>query len=414
MRFIKIPLVVGLVFCSTAVASAADRSQWNQWRGPDRTCVIAPTEWPALLDEKSLVEMYRVPLDASYSGPIVSADKVFVTETVNKEKEVVRALDRETGKELWQVEWPGAMTVPFFAASNGSWIRSTPIFDGEKLYVTGMVDELVALEGATGKVVWRIDFKKEFGTKGQTFGSVCSPLIDGGFLFVQTSGGLVKLDCGTGAIVWRSLKEDGGMMGGAFSSPVLATIRATKQLVVQTRAKLCGVDPDSGTELWSIEIPSFRDMNILTPTVIEDRIFTSSYGGGASMYEITKTDSGFAASQLWKNTTEAYMSSPVVVDGKIYMHLRNKRFSCIDPESGESLWRTTPFGDYWSIVANGSSLLVLDAAGDLLLVNANPTEYSEVSKRHVSDTSTWAHLAVADDQVFVRALDALIVYRWTK
>jgi outer membrane protein assembly factor BamB len=376
--------------------------------------VIAPTEWPALLDEKSLVEMYRVPLDASYSGPIVSADKVFVTETVNKEKEVVRALDRETGKELWQVEWPGAMTVPFFAASNGSWIRSTPIFDGEKLYVTGMVDELVALEGATGKVVWRIDFKKEFGTKGQTFGSVCSPLIDGGFLFMQTSGGLVKLDCGTGAIVWRSLKEDGGMMGGAFSSPVLATIRDTKQLVVQTRAKLCGVDPESGTELWSIEIPSFRDMNILTPTVIGDRIFTSSYGGGASMYEITKTDSGFAASQLWKNTTEAYMSSPVVVDGKIYMHLRNKRFSCIDPESGESLWRTTPFGDYWSIVANGSSLLVLDAAGDLLLVNANSTEYSEVSKRHVSDTSTWAHLAVADDQVFVRALDALIVYRWTK
>lgn len=412
MRFINAPLVAGLVFCSSALA--ADRSQWNQWRGPDRTGVIAPTEWPALLDEKSLVEMYRVPLDASYSGPIVSADKVFVTETVNKEKEVVRALDRETGKELWQVEWPGAMTVPFFAASNGSWIRSTPIFDGEKLYVTGMVDELVALEGATGKVVWRIDFKKEFGTKGQTFGSVCSPLIDGGFLFVQTSGGLVKLDCGTGAIVWRSLKEDGGMMGGAFSSPVLDTIRDTKQLVVQTRAKLCGVDPESGTELWSIEIPSFRDMNILTPTVIGDRIFTSSYGGGASMYEITKTDSGFAASQLWKNTTEAYMSSPVVVDGKIYMHLRNKRFSCIDPESGESLWRTTPFGDYWSIVANGSSLLVLDAAGDLLLVNANSTEYSEVSKRHVSDTSTWAHLAVADDQVFVRALDALIVYRWTK
>ena len=166
MRFINAPLVAGLVFCSSALA--ADRSQWNQWRGPDRTCVIAPTEWPALLDEKSLVEMYRVPLDASYSGPIVSADKVFVTETVNKEKEVVRALDRETGKEQWQVEWPGAMTVPFFAASNGSWIRSTPIFDGEKLYVTGMVDELVALEGATGKVVWRMDFKKEFGTMGRT------------------------------------------------------------------------------------------------------------------------------------------------------------------------------------------------------------------------------------------------------
>lgn len=413
--------ILSTLFCSLiitipAVLCAADRAEWTQWRGPSRTCAITADPWPETLDENSLVEMYRVPLQSSYSGPIVTADKVFVTETVDKEKEVVKALDRETGKELWNVEWPGAMTVPFFAASNGSWIRSTPIYDGKKLYVAGMVDELVALDGATGKEAWRIDFKKEFGTKGQTFGSVCSPLIDGGFLFVQTSGGLVKIDCSSGAIVWRSLKEEGGMMGGAFSSPVLSDVAGTRQLVVQTRARLCGVDAEKGTELWTIDIPSFRDMNILTPTVIGNRIFTSSYGGGATLYEIRKAAPGsateFEATQVWKNTTEAYMSSPVVVDEKIYLHLRNKRFSCIDPQSGESMWRTTPFGDYWSIVANGSKLLVLDSAGDLILINANPTEFSQLSSRHVSDASTWAHLAVADDQVFVRALDALIVYRW--
>lgn len=402
--------VAGLVL--PALAVAAERSEWTQWRGPDRTCAIPETVWPEKLDEQTLTELYRIPLQSSYSGPIVSKDKVFVTETVDKEKEVVRALDRDSGKELWQIEWPGAMTVPFFAASNGSWIRATPIYDGEKLYVVSMIDELSAIDGATGKEAWRIDFKKEYSTSGQTFGAVCSPLIENGFLFVQTSGGLAKIDCKTGAIVWTSLKEQGGMMGGAFSSPVLATILGSKQLVVQTRSKLCGVDPESGTELWSIAIPSFRDMNILTPTVIGDRIFTSSYGGGATMFEVKKTDAGFEVTQLWKNTTEAYMSSPVVVDEKIYLHLRNKRFSCLDPQTGESLWRTTPFGDYWSIVANGSKLLVLDAAGDLLLINANPAEYSELDKRHVSDASTWAHLAVADNQVFVRALDALIVYEW--
>ena len=48
----------------------------------------------------------------------------------------------------------------------------------------------------------------------------------------------------------------------------------------------------------------------------------------------------------------------------------------------------------------------------LRLVNANPTEYTKVDERHLTDTSTWAHLAVADNQVFVRSLDALIVYRW--
>ena len=130
------------------------------------------------------------------------------------------------------------------------------------------------------------------------------------------------------------------------------------------------------------------------------------------MLEVTHSDSGFAVRELWKNTTEAYMSSPVVVDNQIYLHLRNQRFSCIDPETGKSLWRTTPFGEYWSMATNRSQMLTLDERGDLRLINADPSEFSQVSERHVSDTSTWAHLAIADDQVFVRALDALIVFRW--
>ncbi|MDG1895346.1 MAG: hypothetical protein P8J37_10590 [Fuerstiella sp.] len=43
--------------------------------------------------------MFRVPLGESYSGPIVTADRVFVTETVGK-SEFVRALDRSTGNEV--------------------------------------------------------------------------------------------------------------------------------------------------------------------------------------------------------------------------------------------------------------------------------------------------------------------------
>ena len=401
------------VICCSPLLVVADRAEWTQWRGPDRQCAVpAGTEWPDTLDEATLVETYRIHLGPSYSGPIVAQDRVFVTETVNKQQEVVRALDRDSGRELWKVEWPGAMSVPFFAASNGSWIRATPVYDGLKLYVPGMLDVLVAIDGKSGKEAWRKDFLEEFGTVGQSFGFVCSPLIDGEFLYVQTSGGLVKIDRRTGATVWRGLKENGGMMGGSFSSPIMATIAGMKQLVVQTRSKLCGVGIDAGDELWSIAIPSFRDMNILTPTVLADRIFTSSYGGGARMLEVSRTDTGFAVKELWKNTTEAYMSSPAVVDGKIYLHLRNKRFSCIDPETGESLWRTTPFGAYWSLAVNGSKLLALDESGDLRLINANPTEFSQISERHVSDATTWAHLAVANDQVFVRALDALIVYRW--
>lgn len=401
------------VFALTAMAIGGERSEWTQWRGNSRTCTTtSPGPWPEKLQPENLKELYRVPLGPSYSGPIVTKDQVFVTETVDKKNEVTRALARDTGKELWKVEWPGSMTVPFFAASNGSWIRATPVYSDGRLFVPGIEDVLVALDGASGQELWRADFKQIFDTKGQTFGFVCSPLVDGGFLFVQTSGGLVKLNCANGEMAWRSLDESGGMMGGAFSSPMLAELAGLKQLVVQTRAKLCGVDPEGGKELWSVAIPSFRDMNILTPTILGDRIFTSSYGGGALMYEVTKSDSGFAVNEIWKNTTEAYMSSPVVIEGKIYLHLRNQRFCCLDPANGESLWRTTPFGKYWSMAVNGTRVLALDEVGDLILFDANPADYKELDRFHVSDSSTWAHLAVVDGQVFVRALDELVVYEW--
>ena len=159
----------------------------------------------------------------------MTADRVFVTETVEKETESVRALDRHTGAEIWKVKWPGAITVPFFAAANGSWIRSTPACDSNSLYVAGMRDVLVSLDIATGQERWRVDFAKEFDTDVESFGFVCSPLLDQGFVFVQTAGGLVKLDCRTGKIVWRSLRENGGMMGGAFSSPIIAELAANTQ-----------------------------------------------------------------------------------------------------------------------------------------------------------------------------------------
>lgn len=389
--------------------------QWIQWRGNARTCVV-PTErpWPAGLQNGVLNEVYRVPLGPGYSGPIVTTDRVFLTETVNKEKEVTRAVDRATGRQLWTIEWEGAMSVPFFAASNGSWIRATPAYDGTRLFVPGMLDVLIAIDGESGKEVWRQDFRKLFETGGQTFGFVCSPLIDGDHVIVQTSGGLVKLKCDTGELVWRSLKESGGMMGGAFSSPMLADVAGKRQLIVQTRAKLCGVDPQDGAELWSVAIPSFRDMNILTPTIIGDRIFTSCYGGGAVMYQIASQGAGFIVKELWKNTTEAYMSSPVVIDGAIYLHLRNQRLACLNPDTGEPYWRTTPFGKYWSMAVNQQQVLALDEAGDLILFTADTGEFRLADRVHVTDATAWAHLAVADEQVFVRALDELIVYRWAE
>jgi len=396
---------------SLSEAQAPATGAWPQWRGPSRTGQIEPTTWPDSLDESHLSEVWRVELGPSYSGPIVADGKVFVTETVDKQDERVTAYSVADGSKLWSVSWPGAMSVPFFAKANGDWIRATPAYADGRLYVAGMRDVLVCLDANDGHELWRFDFPERLGTPLPDFGFVCSPMIDGEHLLVQAGGGFVKIDRATGELVWRVLDDGGGMMGSAFSSPVRAKIRGVDQYVVQTREKLCGVAVDDGRLLWEQTVPAFRGMNILTPTVLGDRIFTSAYGGESFCYELAN-DGEWKVSTVWSGKWQGYMSSPVVVGEHLYLHQRNQRLVCLGVADGAEAWTTKPFGKYWSLVANGNRLLALDETGKLLLIDADPAEFRLVSTREVATSETWAHLAVVGDLLFVRSLDGLIVFRW--
>lgn len=407
-------MAASLVIAEAGIICGEDRpaAGWNQWRGPTRDGLVAGADWPRSLSEKNLKRLWRVELPPSYSGPIVSESSVFVTGTVEMKNEVVLALDRKTGKELWKVEWPGAMLVPFFAMSNGSWIRSTPCFDGESLFVAGMRDVLVSLNAKTGKEQWRMDFVKEFESPLPAFGFVSSPLLDGDSLYVQAGASFVKLDKKTGKVIWRVLKDEGGMMGSAFSSPVMATLAGQRQLVVQTREKLAGVDPQTGEVLWEQKVPNFRGMNILTPVVFGDGIFTSSYQNKSWFFSVSKSGGRFESKEAWSEKAQGYMSTPVVIDGHAYIHLQNERFACIDLTTGERTWTSTPYGKYSSLVAQNDLILALDQTGRLLLIKANPKEFELLDERKVADEETWAHLAVCGDELFVRELKAVSVFRW--
>lgn len=408
-------ILVGLfVACTLPSAFAED---WLQWRGPTRDGVYRGVSWPETLDETTLKQLWRVPLGPSYSGPIVSGDKVFTTETVDAKSERVRAFDRQSGKELWQVEWTGSLIVPFFAWENGSWIRATPACDGQTLYVAGIRDVLVALDVADGKEKWRVDFVAKYKTPAPAFGFVASPLIDGEHLYVQAAAAIVKMDKRTGEVVWRSFADEGGMNGSAFSSPVIAKIWGVRQLVVQAREKLAGMSLEDGQVLWEQKVPAFRGMNIITPTIVGDLAFTTAYGGKTIGYRIKNEAAEneppkFTVAEAWTESAQGYMSSPLIIDGHAYVHLRNQRFACFDLATGERKWTTSPFGKYWNLVNRGDKILALDEKGELLLIQADPQEFKLVSRRKISDDSTWAHLAIADGQIFIRELNALAVYEW--
>lgn len=403
-------LVAAGLLCSVPLAEG-EEATWLQWRGAGRDGHVKAS-WPEKLTSDNFQQQWRAELGPSYSGPIITDDRVFVTETQDERREVVHAFDRQSGKELWKTGWEGALTVPFFARANGDWIRATPASDGKRLYVAGMRDVLVCLDTDDGKVVWEVDFTKRNGTPLPAFGFASSPLLDGDALYVQAGAALVKLDKRTGKTLWRVLEDGGGMWGSAFSSPGIGELHGKRQLLVQTRQLLAGVDLKSGDVLWKHEVPAFRGMNILTPTVYKNSVVTSSYGGKAWRFDLAVSDDKWQLTENWENKVQGYMSSPVVVGDHLYLHLRNQRFTCINLQTGESCWTTEPFGKYWSLVTDGQSILALDERGVLRLIRANPDKFDLRGEVTISDQPCWGHLSVAGSQVVVRELKAVSSYTW--
>lgn len=393
----------------TASQSSSETDvEWNQWRGPNRDGILKDARWPESLD--GLKKIWSVSLEPSYSGPIVVGDRVFTTQTVDKKKEVVVALDRKTGKVIWKQEWMGAMSVPFFAKANGDWIRATPAYSDGRLYVAGIRDVLVCLDAEDGKVIWKVDFPAKMNSQLPTFGMVCSPLIDGDDLYIQAGGGFCKLNKDDGSVIWRAAEDGGGMQGSAFSSPIITTIGGVRQAVIQSRQALIGVDLVEGNTLWSQPIKSFRGMNIITPTPFEDGFFVSCYGGGSQFLQV-ENSGAFQVNQKWKLSADGYMTTPVIIDGFAYTHLRNTRYSCFDLKNGKEMWRSKPEGKYASLVAAGDKILALDQRGILYLLKANPEKFDVLSKKKVGDDS-WAHLAVRGNQVFVRNLNEMVAFEF--
>ena len=395
-------------FGLTSKTIFGDDSLWQNWRGPNRDGLVNGSTWPDSIDEKTLRSVWVKNFGDSYSGPVLTTEAVFTTES-QKGKERVYSVARTDGEIKWKYEWEGAMTVPFFAARNGSWIRSTPATDGKSLFVGGIRDVLVALDCATGTERWRVDFGKIAG-KVPDFGMACSPLVDGEYVYIQAGKGVNKLKASDGSIIWNSLGDNGDMMSsGAFSSPVIQTLNGKRQLIVQTRTKLAGLDLATGNADWSHDVAAFRGMNILTPTLWDNAIFTSSYGGRSLLLDVPNNES---TKVRWDNKIEAYMSSPIIVDHFVYMHMKNKRLACMDLQTGKELWTTKPFGEYWSMVSNGKQILALDQNGLLRLISHNPSEFQLLSERRVSEDEAWAHLAIAGNQIAIRSQKKLMLFDW--
>jgi outer membrane protein assembly factor BamB len=398
-----VSLWLALLVPASGLASA---QQWPQWRGPARDGVAQatpPAQWPAALTKK-----WEAPAGGGHATPVVADGRVFVHARTG-EQETITALDAATGTRLWHDAYAAPYKVNPAAASHGPGPKATPVVADGRLYTFGISGILSCLDAASGKVHWR----KQPSPEQPDFGVATSPIVVDGMVVVFVGGpergALAAFDALSGAARWR---WSGG--APAYASPVLATLAGTRQLVTQSRNQVVGVGLD-GTLLWQIPLTTPYDQNSVTPVIAGDLVIYSGLSNPTTAVRIVKAGSTYRADEVWKNAdVSMYMSTAVVAgDALVGLGQKNRgQFFAIDWKTGRTLWTTRGREtDNAALIRIPGHTLIQTTEGELIVARDSHTAFEVVERYDVAESSTWAHPALAGNQLVVR--DATSVTLWS-
>lgn len=397
-----------VAYLLTATAAAQD---WNQWRGAARTGIGAfkpPAAWPERPTQK-----WTVDVGTGHSSPVVSGSRAYLHSRV-AEQDVVAAFDVATGKQLWRQAYDAPYTMNPAARGHGKGPKSTPMVDGARLITFGISGVLSAWDTTSGKLLWRKDFKKDYPATSPDFGVAMSPMVAAGMLIVHAggpaNGAILALDPASGAVRW-SWNGD----GPAYSSPVVADIAGTRQVITQSEKHVVGLSVAGGKLLWRIPFTTSYDQNIVTPVVSNDLVIYSGLGQPLVAVRVAQKEGRWTAEPAWQNADlPMYMSSPVLHRGYLYgLSARNRgQFFCVDVNTGKATWTTRGReGENAGVIVAGDLLMATTTEGELLVATADPKAFEPIRRYTIAESPVWAHPVPVGSGVLIK--DANHLTYWT-
>lgn len=250
----------------------------------------------------------------------------------------VYALDRETGDVIWK-----------YGAARDIW--STPLLDGETLYVTSLDKHLYAFDAASGEKLWEFPREGSELSADEVGAMVGTPtLSDGVLYFGSFSNHVYALDIATQELLWEphmtgnwvwgspAIDDESGLLiGGDLDGHVFA------------------LNKDTGKEVWGFD----TDGPVVGTPAIGDKegervVFVTS--GDTNLYTLSLTDGSPADapisieaefSAFLSGTSERPIpiyAAPVLYDGMILVgaHQGNYPLYAFDQETLLERWHYQP------------------------------------------------------------------------
>lgn len=419
------------------LAAATDPSAWPRWRGPNETGVArgaAPVEWN---DTKNIVWKANIP-GRGHSSPILWGDLVFVTTAVPladitapaapagrpgrgpgggtgagvEHKFLLMAIDRKTGKTVWEKTLVTATPHEGYHHLYGSFASNSPITDGKLVFAFFGSRGIYALD-MKGNIVWRKTFGKMRMRLG--FGEGVPTVLDGDRLllnFDQEDGAhLLVLDKNTGKEIWKVEREE----ASSWSPPAVVEVGGRKQIVVAASNKVRAYDYLTGKLIW--QCAGLGSNVIPAPVFHKDTVIVMSGHRDPNRMAIKLGRDGDLTGTdaiVWQNTKgNAYTPSPVLHEGRLYIVTDNGILSAIDATTGDQLFQERLPGTYSlkaSLVGANGNLYVSTEQGDVLVVKMS-SKFELVATNKMTDEFFIATPAIADGEMYLRGRNTLYLIR---
>ncbi len=383
--------------------------------GSDRTSKLGDRQFTVPSDPSGLRVLWNQGIGEGWASFAV-ADGLAVTIEQREDQECVTCYRLADGELVWIVQHEALHS----DSAGGIGPRSTPIIQGNRLFVQGATGTVWCLELASGEIVWQVDLLSLAGWTQQEselaiqWGRSGSPLLVSGLCIVplgapddESASGrsLIALDAESGEVKWRA-----GEYQVSYASPAIVEVDGEPQIVSVNSGAITGHRIEDGKTLW--DFPWSGEANwypscAAAVAVGNNRFLVGKgYGGGSVLVEIKKNEAGeFSADAVWESprVLKTKFNHPCVVDGVAYA-ISNGSFEAVRIEDGEQLWRQPRrlrFGQGQVLLA-GDVFVAQSESGDVVFVALDPSEYRELLRVPALTSKTWNIPTLAGRFLLVR------------
>jgi outer membrane protein assembly factor BamB len=419
MKKVLFSVLLGTVFCTGALAQVTPYG----WRGPEHNGYYPDkgllNQWP-----EAGPQMVFETEDAGkgYSSPLVVNDRVYIT-GLNEDgtREVFQCYNLQ-GKKQYTVEYgnPWKQSYPE--------TRTTPaIVDGKAYVISGMA-EIVCINIADGKILWKVDGGTKYQRQTGMWGTSECPLVFDDKVIYTPCGNqttMVALNRNTGEEIWktRPLNEKSG-----YVSPIMIEYKGKRQIVGSTNQTAFGVNPDNGEIMWTYDDwgprhtgQGGRDNIAPNSALYKDGRIFFCHGYNINGFQLQLADDLKSVKLTWRNETlDTHHGGYVLVNGKIYgsnwISNNDGNWCCVDWNTGK-----TDYEEKWtggagkgSIIAADNKLYIYDERrGFVGLVKPDPAKFDVVSKFRVAKGSGpyWAHMSIDKGVLYLRHGEYFAAYK---